>query len=232
MWNDVQQALHDSTTRLVTGIAALLPGFAALFVALGISGLLAWVAGLALRRFLRGVDFDAKLSRWGWQALAEMSPSESPELLVTRMFRWGIVLLGFLVGVAAFDVTLTSRLVGQFFIYLPNLLVAIFLIVGGNVIARYFARSVLIGAVNMNLEYARLLSAGVRWLILVFATAMALNHLGVGGEIVGEAFTILFGGIVFALALAVGLGAKDLVSRSLAKQERKPAPEEQPFHHV
>ena len=51
MWNDIQQALNDSTTRLVTGIAALLPGLAALLVALAISGLIAWVAGLLLRRF-------------------------------------------------------------------------------------------------------------------------------------------------------------------------------------
>jgi hypothetical protein len=44
---------------------------------------------------------------------------------------------------------------------------------------------------------------------------MVLEHLQIGGNIVGLAFGILFGGIVLTLALAVGLGSRDLVSRSL-----------------
>jgi len=44
---------------------------------------------------------------------------------------------------------------------------------------------------------------------------MVLDHLQVGGHIVELAFGILFGGIVLTLALAVGLGSRDLVSRSL-----------------
>ena len=62
---------------------------------------------------------------------------------------------------------------------------------------------------------ARLLSMGVRWMILVLTGAMVLDHLQVGGNIVELAFGILFGGIVLTLALAVGLGSRDLVSRSL-----------------
>ena len=91
----------------------------------------------------------------------------------------------------------------------------------GNVFARFLARGVLISAVNHNLQYARLLSLGVKWLVLVLAAAMALEHLGIGGRIVELAFGILFGGIVLALALAVGLGSKDLVSRSLERQAER-----------
>jgi len=64
---------------------------------------------------------------------------------------------------------------------------------------------------------------------------MALEHLGIGGRIVELAFAIMFGGIVLALALAVGLGSKDLVSRSLEREaDRATAPEEtpEPFRHV
>jgi hypothetical protein len=63
---------------------------------------------------------------------------------------------------------------------------------------------------------------------------MALDHVGIGGSIVSLAFGILFGGIVLALALAVGLGSKDMVARSLEREMTK-APEEpgeQPFRHV
>ena len=103
----------------------------------------------------------------------------------------------------------------------------------GNIIARFLSRSVLIGAVNMNLHYARLLSQGVKWLVLVLTAAMILDHLAIGGAIVDLAFGILFGGIVLALALAVGMGSRDLVSRSLEREAIRPnetMPDEQIRH--
>jgi hypothetical protein len=79
-----------------------------------------------------------------------------------------------------------------------------------------------------------LLSLGVKWLVLVLTVAMVLDHLSIGTSIVDLAFGILFGGIVLALALAVGLGSRDLVSRSLEREAARPSgeamPEEQ-FRH-
>jgi len=116
----------------------------------------------------------------------------------------------------------------------PNVLGAVVVLLAGNVIARFLARSVLIGAVNMNLQYARLLAVGVKWLVVVLAVTMALEHLKIGGGIVNLAFGILFGGIVFALALAVGLGSKELVSRSLEREASKTSGNgvEEPFRHL
>ncbi len=57
----------------------------------------------------------------------------------------------------------------------------------------------LIGAVNNQLQYARFLSMGVKWLVLVLTAAMVLDHLQIGGNIVELAFGILFGGIVLTL---------------------------------
>jgi hypothetical protein len=135
-----------------------------------------------------------------------------------RVVCLAIIFIGFLVGMTAFEATLTSQIVSQMFAYFPNLIAALFVLLVGGAAARFFSRSVLIGAVNLNVQYAHLLSVGMKWLILVLTGAMALNHLEIGGKIVDEAFAILFGGIVLTLALAVGLGARDLVSRSLERQ--------------
>jgi hypothetical protein len=86
----------------------------------------------------------------------------------------------------------------------------------------------------MNLQYARLLSLGVKWMVLVLTTAMALDHLQIGEKIVDLAFGILFGGIVLSLALSVGLGSRDLVSRSIERETSRAsaAPqEEEPLRH-
>jgi hypothetical protein len=178
-------------------------------------------------------EFDDLLHRWGFAALREWSPSESPSLLLARIVFWSVVLLGVLIGIAALDASLTSQLVLQLFTYLPNVVAAVLVLLLGNIIARFLARSVLIGAVNLNLQYARLISTGVKWMILVLAVAMALDHLAIGGSIVHIAFGILFGGIVLALSLAVGLGSKELVSRSLEREANKRQPEvEEPFRHL
>jgi hypothetical protein len=61
---------------------------------------------------------------------------------------------------------------------------------------------------------------------------MALEHLGIGGRILTLAFGIAFGGIALALALAVGLGSKDAVSRSLERQLREPVERPDELKHV
>jgi len=233
MWKEVEQSLNQSTARIVTGLANSLPGVVALIVALLISALIAWILSVILRRSLRGARFDERLAGWGLSGLAEWSPARSPALLVTRAIAWGVILVGFLIGIAAFDATVTSQLVRRLIGYLPNVMAAVLLLVFGNLIARFLARGVLIGAVNMNLQYAHLLSVGIKWLVLVLTATMALEHLGIGGRILDLAFGIMFGGIVLALSLAVGLGSKELVSRSLERQANKAADEvEEPFRHL
>lgn len=232
MWNQVQQALNESTVQVIKQIAGLLPGIAALILALAISGLLAWIVASLLHQSLRRLHFDEQVDAWGFRTLADWSPSHTPTVIVIRAVSWVIMLLGLLIGISAFDATLTSRFVERVFGYLPNVFAALILLFGGTIAARFLSRSVLIGAVNMNLQYARLLSLGVKWMVLVLTFAMVLEHLSIGGRIVFIAFTILFGGIVFALSLAVGLGSKDLVSRSLEREASRSNEMETPFRHL
>ena len=225
MWDQVKNALHQSTTGFVTRLASLLPGFVALIVALLISLVLAWIVAVVVRRLLASMRFDERLARWGLSSTAEWSPWRRPTLLVSRVVAGVIIASGFLIGIAAFDSDMTSSLVRSIFAYVPNLMGAILVLV---------SRSVLIGAVNLNLGYARLLGVGIKWLVMVLTIAMALVHLRIAVGIVELAFGILFGGIVFTLALAVGLGSKELVTKSLERDAGKPPAEtvEEPFRHL
>jgi uncharacterized membrane protein len=234
MWDQVDDTLRQSTVRVLSQFANLLPGVIALVVALLFAGALAWLLSFGLRRFLRSLHFDDQLKRWGFAGVTEWSPQESPTLLVTRVIAWAVVLFGFVLGLAAFDASLTSRLAFSLFAYVPNVVAAVALIMLGNILARYLARNVLIEGVNMNFQHARLLSVGIKWMVTVLTTAMALDHLQIGTSIVHLAFGILFGGIVFALALAVGLGAKETVSRSLERGSERASTvdTEEPFRHL
>jgi Mechanosensitive ion channel, conserved TM helix len=234
MWEQVRQALVDSTAHFLTRFASLLPGLAALIVALFLSIILAWILAAIVRRVLTTIRFDERMGRWGFASLADWSPMNSPTRLVSRSLAALVILTGFLIGIAAFDFEWTYLLVQNIFAYIPNVLAALLVLLVGNIIARFLGRSVLIGAVNLNLQYARFLSIGVKWLVIVLAFAMALEHLRIAPGIVELAFGILFGGIVLTMSLAVGLGSKDLITKSLERDVKKTSsePVEDPLRHL
>ena len=233
MWQQVEESLRGAMGRVFTKIATLLPGILAFVLVLLIFLVIAWLMAMLVRRVLMAVKFDERTSS-GSNTLSEWAPRQTPTILVTRVVFWSFVTMGVLVGVSAFEAaSAESGISAYVFAYVPRVIGAAVLLFFGTVIGRFLSRSVLISAVNLNLHYARLLATGVRWLVFVLTAAMVLDHLAIGGDIVDLAFGILFGGIVLALALAVGLGSRDLVSRSLEREAHRPveAPVEEKLHH-
>jgi hypothetical protein len=212
--------------------ANFLPGVLVSLMLILVAFVVAVLARLLLVRALRGLEFDRRAERLGLAALVGWPASASPTQAVVRVVYWTILILGLLVSLTALNATIPSRLALSVFEYLPDLLAALMILVVGAIAARFLARSVLIGAVNMQLRSARLLSLAVKWLVLIVVVAMALDHLGIGRRILVLAFGILFGGVVFAAALALGLGAKDAVGRALERQLREPVRGEDKVDHV
>ncbi len=232
MWDQATQSLRDSMVRAITKIATLLPGLLAFVLAVILFTGIAWLMAFVVKRILIAIRFDERTSK-GAGGLAEWAPSSTPTSLIVRTVFWGFFVIGVLVGLTAFDASSTSLLAGYLIGYLPRVVGALVLLFVGTMMARFLSRTVLIGAVNLNLQYAHLLSTGVKWLVLVLTGAMVLDHLSVGGTIVELAFGILFGGIVLALALAVGLGSRDLVTRSLEREAMRATepPAREQLHH-
>lgn len=231
MWRHMSLALQDSVNRVLSLLIAILPGILAFFVAVGIFAVVGVVLSAVLRRILAAAKFDDRIARG--RGGVDWTPASTPTALVGRVAFWVCIFFGLVIGVSAFDTSYAAAATHPILLlpYLTHAVGAMILLVAGTLIARFLARSVLIGAVNAQLQYARFLSLGVKWLVLVLTAAMVLDHLEVGGAIVELAFGILFGGIVLTLALAVGLGSRDLVSRSLeshVERERAAAPPNPP----
>jgi hypothetical protein len=232
MWESANEALREATRRVVLDVAAFLPGLLAFLVAVFISLIAASVISSLLRRLFKRLDFDARVDQWGFAPWAEWTRSKSPAKTVCRVCYWAVLLTGLLIGLSAIQANLISRMVYGLFEYLPHVVAAVLILIFGSFAARFLAHGVLISAVNMQIRSARLLSLGVKWLVFVLAGTMALDHLRIGGNIVPLAFAILFGGIVLALALAVGLGSKDEVSRTWQRSHEKELDPEETIHHL
>ena len=120
------------------------------------------------------------------------------------------------------DAVLAGDLVRRFFLYLPNVAVALIMVAAGVLLSRFVERSVRIAAVNMGLSPARAIGKLARVAIIVLAVALAFEHLGIGGGTVPAVLLILLGGVTLAAALAIGLGSRDAVKQWL---EQMGAPE-------
>lgn len=228
MWEEIDRVLRQTTGR----IAEFLPGVLVALILVFLTFVLAALVRAVLLRALQSVEFDRRAGQLGLVSPSGWPSTTSPSQTAARIAYWAFVILGLLLSLTALNATMPSRLAMSVFDYVPHLLAALLIVVAGSLTARFLARSVLIGAVNMRIQSARLLSLAVKWLVLLITVAMALDHLRIGRTILLLAFGILFGGIVLATALAVGLGAKDVVSRALERRLREPAPGEDKVDHV
>lgn len=237
MWEQTEHIFLESLARVLHAIARILPGVLAMLLIIAIAIGLALALRSAVRRLCDRIALDRRLRQWGVAAPAAEGGG-GPSQLIARLVAWTVLAVGFLAGLSAIDAATTSALALRLLEYMPHVVVAIIILVIGIAGSRVVERSVLIGAVNMGLQSARLLGLAARWLVVILAAGIALEDLGVGGNIVPVALAILFGGIVLALSLAVGLGAKDVVGRSLAKhftagpQRVQEPPDEERVQHL
>jgi hypothetical protein len=97
-------------------------------------------------------------------------------------------------------------------------LLAVVILIVGFVVANFAWRAVLLAAINARVPSPRLLSGGVRWLILILTGAMALEQIAVARTVVLTAFAIAFGALSLAVAIAFGIGGGGIAKRILEHQ--------------
>ena len=232
MWAQIDRILREATNQIADQVAHFLPGLLVALLLVLATVIVAVLVRALLVRALRGLEFDQWAERSGLVALVGRPVAASPSNSLSQVVYWTILFMGLLVSLTALNATIPSRFALSVFEYLPNVLAGLVIFVVGTIAAQFLARSVLIGAVNMGLQSARLLSLGVKWLVQLVAVAMTLDHLGIGRNVLLLAFGILFGGIVLAAALAVGLGARDAVKEALARQLHDPPRNDDTVNHV
>jgi hypothetical protein len=232
MWVQMERIMSEATNRIVQSVAEFVPGILALFAVLAGSVILAVVARQITIRALASVEFDRRAQQWGLGKLSDWSTAKSASSFVGRAIQWIVLVCGLLVALTALDAAMPSRFALSVFEYVPHVLAALIVLAVGSAAAQFFARAVLIGAVNMQIQSARMLSLSVKWLVLIVAASMAIEQLQVGRQILILAFGILFGGAVLAVSLAVGLGAKDAVGRAIERQYQRLPQERDHLDHV
>ena len=125
-----------------------------------------------------------------------------------------------------------GRVTDFVFSWVPRIVGSAVIFLVGWLVANFLGEGALIAAVNGGVPQARLLARAVRWGVLLFASATAVTHLGIGKEMVLVAFGITFGGLILALALAFGLGGRALAREILERRLRQDPHPSETFTHL
>lgn len=217
-------------------IANFGPSLLQLIIILILGFIIAWLLKLVLRYLLTLIKFDDLSYRVGISsALAKASIRRTPTEVVGLVVYWCALFLFFSVALGTLNIYAVDNFIASVLAYIPQFVIAIFVFLLGYFLSRFLSRATLIGLVNAQVRSARLIASLFQILILIFFMAMAVEQLGIARGIVVATFSISFGGVVLALALAFGLGgkemAKDILERRFkSAKEEKGKPDE--FSHL
>jgi hypothetical protein len=212
--SELTQASHE----LARTFAHYLPRLVVMIILALIGWAIAYLLKIIVRSVLRLTRFSKLAEDAGASQLLHQAALPSSTELVSRFVFW-VALLGFLLlGVGVLGIVGLQEYISEFFLFLPRLIVALVIFFFGLLAATFFSRAALLAAVNANFRSSRLLSVGIRIVISIFALTMVCEVLGVARETMLIAFAAIFGSVMLGLAIAFGLGGKDLAREFLERR--------------
>jgi Conserved TM helix len=211
---ELTQALQE----LARGFAHYLPRLVVMLIIAFIGWVIACLLKLLVRSVLRLTRFSKLSENSGATQLLNQAALPSSTELLSRFVFW-VAWVGFiLLGVSVLGIVGLQDYIARFFLFLPRMFGALVILFFGLLAANFFARAALLAAVNANFRSSRLLSISIRIIISIFALSMVFEVLGVAEQTMLIAFGTAFGAVMLGLAIAFGIGGKDLAREFLEKR--------------
>src|SRR4051794_39311583 len=162
-------------------------------------------------RALKKIGLNNMLARGGVMRAVERSGAHlNPARVISNLVFWLVMFAVILVAANALGLESLASVFGELVSYIPSVIAAIVIILVGIVLGQFVGGLIAAsaGALHGGRALARVGSGGV----ILLAVFMALQELGIATDIVTTAFAILFGAIALAIALAFGLGNRELAA--------------------
>ena len=217
MRQTILQGLEQAYNNLVHMFADFLPRFLVMLIIIVLGLLVAFVLKYILRMILSLTPLDRVSEEAGASHILRIAHLPSMTALLSRSIFW-LTWFGFIfTGLSVLGIASLQEQISRLFLFLPEVFVAILILFVGLITANFLSRTALLAAVNAGHRSARILSWSIRFLIWILAISMTLEELGVARQTVISAFSIIFGAVMFGLAIAFGLGGQDLARKILEK---------------
>lgn len=217
--NIFQRVIIEPFERFFEKTLLILPNFLTFILIL----MMAIVFGMALKwifsKFFKIISIDTFFERLGTVELLRKGGIKDPvSAMLAKLIGWIVFIIFAILSLGALETTAVEKLLEKFLLYLPNVFVALLILLFGYLLSNFFGRAALIASVNAGIKVSGLIGKAVTLTVFMLSVTMALEQMGIGSETVVIAFAIVFGGIVFSFSLAFGLGGRDIAKDYLVKK--------------
>jgi hypothetical protein len=199
-------------------VGDFLPRLALALVVLVAGWFLAKAARFAIVKGLRAVNFHVVTQRAGLDGFLRDGGIESDSTEILGLLVYWLVILGALIiAFNSLGLAYVTDLLVQVILFVPRVMVAILILAFGAYFARFIGNAITAYCRNVHLQDAEVLGRLAQYAIVTFVVLIALDQVNIGGDIVRQSFLIVLAGLVFALALAFGLGGRDWAAEMLER---------------
>ncbi len=206
-------AVVGPATQMLNTIFTAVPYIIAALLMLAIAVIVGRFASTLVGNLLQSIGFDNLMS---WLGVGHETPKDEkarPSNIVSKLVLAAVILFASVEAFNMLGLASIGRLLEEFIMFAGEIILGIIVLAIGLILSNLAAKAIKATAST----HAELLATAARIAILVLATAMGLEEMGIASEIIDLAFGILFGAVAIAIALAFGLGCKDIASREMDK---------------
>ncbi len=203
-------------------VATFFPKLLAVIVILFFGWLMAKVARIAAKRFLKLVKFDQFSGKSGLESFLKNDDFDvSLSGIISQVIYWLVILLFVITGANALGLTDVAVMLNHLANYLPKIIVAIVVLIFGTLLSRFINRLVFAWLHSIKFEGALTISTSAEYLVQIFSLFVALEQLDIGTQLLTALFIIMFGAVFLALAIAFGLGGKEWAAKIINERQKK-----------
>jgi len=221
----MQQQL-DVFVASLTSFWTQLAGFVPQLLAALILFFFGWIAANLVRtgmvKLLDVLRFDSMAEKTGIEAFLKQGNLEiSLGRLIANLAYWVVIFIVIVTVANSLGLHMVAELFNKVVLYLPNIIVAILVLVFGVLMARFINRLVFAYLNNIGVQGALTISTLSEYAVIIFVVFVALEQLEIGTNLLTAAFQIGFGAIGLALALAFGLGGREWAAGVIKRMTEK-----------
>lgn len=213
---DIGDSFQTATDR----VFGFLPNLIGFLLILLIGYVVAKLAAGVVRKLLDKLHLDRRLHESSARRYVDAAlPGASPANGIARLVFWLIFIFFITAAIGALGIPAATAFMNQVLAYLPNVIVAILIFV----IAALLSGAVAGAAARFmgDTPTGKVVAAVAPALIMVIAFFMILEQLQIAPEIVRIAFTAIMFALALGLALAFGLGGRELAADALRQARDK-----------
>jgi hypothetical protein len=207
---DWGEAITNSMAQALSLLMAAVPRIIGFLVIVAIGWFIATLIAKAVATLLRSIRFNDMAERSGFAGfVANTGVDTDSSGFVADIAKWFVRLITLVVGFDALGLPAVSDVLRQLLLWLPNLAVAIAVLVLGGLAANWLAGLVRGAAAKADLGNPEIMANITRVAVWAFAIVAALNQIGIARDLVNTLFMATVGAVALALGLAFGIGGRD-----------------------